>query len=185
MARTGLSKSQVKATREQLLAQGRYPSVDAVRAALGDTGSKSTIHKYLKELDSESGAAGEQRDDTARRLHDMVELLADQLHAQAATQTDELRAGYEAALRHKDLQLKDLRAQVAQLAMRVRELEADAAPRKTVRQRGFGLLADMLGSSRSGRKEHSAFSAMFKSGRSDILKGDELLPSGFKPFLGT
>ena len=38
MARTGLTKSQVRTTRDQLLAEGRYPSVDAVRHALGDTG---------------------------------------------------------------------------------------------------------------------------------------------------
>ncbi|WP_425612332.1 DNA-binding protein [Xanthomonas translucens] len=30
--------------------QGKHPSVDAVRVALGNTGSKTTIHRYLKEL---------------------------------------------------------------------------------------------------------------------------------------
>jgi hypothetical protein len=53
MARKGLTKSQVRATRDALLAEGRYPSVDAVRQALGDSGSKSTIHRFLKELRDE------------------------------------------------------------------------------------------------------------------------------------
>ncbi len=51
MARTGLYQSQVKKARDTLVAQGRHPSVDAVRVALGNTGSKTTIHKYLKELE--------------------------------------------------------------------------------------------------------------------------------------
>ena len=55
MARSGLTKSQVREARDRLLAEGRHPSVDAVRHALGDSGSKSTIHKYLKELRSEDG----------------------------------------------------------------------------------------------------------------------------------
>jgi hypothetical protein len=56
MARTGLYKSEVKKARDTLLAMGRRPSVDAVRVELGNTGSKTTIHKYLKELEEEDGA---------------------------------------------------------------------------------------------------------------------------------
>ena len=64
MARSGLTKSQVRTIRDRLLADGRYPSVDAVRHALGDTGSKSTIHKYLKELgEDESGVVAPPRDE--------------------------------------------------------------------------------------------------------------------------
>jgi hypothetical protein len=37
--------------RANLLAQGRYPSVDAIRIELGNTGSKSTIQRYLKEIE--------------------------------------------------------------------------------------------------------------------------------------
>ncbi len=39
-----------------MLAQGRHPSVDAVPVELGNTGSKTTIHKYLKELEAEEGS---------------------------------------------------------------------------------------------------------------------------------
>lgn len=35
MARAGLYQSDIKKARDALLAQGRYPSVDAVRVALG------------------------------------------------------------------------------------------------------------------------------------------------------
>jgi len=56
MARAGVYFSDVKKARDALVARGRHPSIDAVRAALGDTGSKTTIHKYLKEIDAEEGA---------------------------------------------------------------------------------------------------------------------------------
>ena len=34
-----------------ILARGEHPSIDAVRIEMGNTGSKTTIHRYLKELD--------------------------------------------------------------------------------------------------------------------------------------
>jgi hypothetical protein len=102
MARTGLTKSQVRETRDQLLAEGRYPSVDAVRHALGDTGSKSTIHKHLKELAEEDNRVGLKREDTTRSLHALVEQLAEQLHQDAERR-------YEAQLEQKDQELAALR----------------------------------------------------------------------------
>jgi len=48
MARSGLYKSDIKKARDSMLAQHQHPSVDAVRIALGNTGSKTTIHKYLR-----------------------------------------------------------------------------------------------------------------------------------------
>ncbi|NNC09676.1 DNA-binding protein, partial [Corallococcus exiguus] len=55
MARAGLYKSDVQKARDALLAQRKKPSVDAVRVALGNTGSKTTIHRYLRELEGEEG----------------------------------------------------------------------------------------------------------------------------------
>lgn len=51
MARGGVNKAIVQKAREALLARGENPSIDAVRVELGNTGSKTTIHRYLKELD--------------------------------------------------------------------------------------------------------------------------------------
>ncbi len=47
MARSGIYKSEVLRARDNLLAKGRNPSIDAIRAELGNTGSKTTIHRYL------------------------------------------------------------------------------------------------------------------------------------------
>ncbi len=54
MARAGIYKSEVLRARDKLLATGRNPSIDAVREELG-TGSKTTIHRYLKEIEEEEG----------------------------------------------------------------------------------------------------------------------------------
>ena len=58
MARAGLYKTEVQTARDSLIAQGKHPSVDAVRVALGNTGSKSTIHRYLKELEADASEIG-------------------------------------------------------------------------------------------------------------------------------
>jgi hypothetical protein len=91
MARTGLYKSEVKKARDAMLAQGRHPSVDAVRVALGNTGSKTTIHKYLKELDEEEGRADGRKASISESLQDFVARLAEQLQTEANAQIDVLR----------------------------------------------------------------------------------------------
>ncbi|MGY1449379.1 DNA-binding protein [Pseudomonas chlororaphis] len=53
MARSGINKALVQTARDALLARGEAPSIDAVRAELGHTGSKTTINRYLRELASE------------------------------------------------------------------------------------------------------------------------------------
>jgi chromosome segregation ATPase len=82
MARTGLYKSEVKRARDALIAQHINPSVDAVRVALGNTGSKTTIHKYLKELEEDGGADG-RKASVSEALQDLVARLAAQLHDEA------------------------------------------------------------------------------------------------------
>jgi hypothetical protein len=48
MGRLGVSENQVFQAAEQLAADGVRPTVDTVRIALGNTGSRSTINKHLK-----------------------------------------------------------------------------------------------------------------------------------------
>lgn len=174
MARTGLTKADVRACRDRLLAEGRHPSADAVRKALGNTGSKSTIHRCLKELAQEDEGTGAARADTARRLHTLVEQIAELLHADGP---DELRARYELALRRKDEELAALRVQVATLAARVAQLEARPVP---ARERpvaragagitGFGGFGAALANSRSGQHEASPFSALRAGARTEVVE---------------
>jgi chromosome segregation ATPase len=85
MARGGINKYNVQQARESVLAKGQNPSIDAIRIELGNTGSKSTIHRYLKEIEEEEGC---QLDDEAllsNTLKEMVARLASRLHEEAAT----------------------------------------------------------------------------------------------------
>ncbi|WP_248764619.1 DNA-binding protein [Pseudomonas protegens] len=53
MARPGVNKAVVRQARDALLAREQRPSIEAIRAELGHTGSKSTIQRFLKELATE------------------------------------------------------------------------------------------------------------------------------------
>ncbi|HEV2609787.1 MAG TPA: DNA-binding protein [Noviherbaspirillum sp.] len=123
MARSGLHKSEVRKARDTLLAQNRHPSVDAVRIALGNTGSKSTIHKYLKELDDEDGAADLRTPSLSDTLQDLVQRLAAQLQAEARTEIDALQAAHaDRARQHAD-ELAAARAEIGQRQAQVQHLE--------------------------------------------------------------
>jgi polyhydroxyalkanoate synthesis regulator phasin len=191
MSRSGLTKSQVRACRDQLLAQGRYPSVDVVRQALGNTGSKSTIHRYLKELAEEASAsldAGIKRDDTARSLHDLVEQLADRLHGDAQQRIRQLEAAHERALREKENELAALRETVARLEARVGQLEEerefggfdgfDKRPRQIARE--FGHFSSHLSTSRGGGRDISPFSMVAAGARSEVFDVGSLFPAAPK-----
>jgi len=84
MARAGLYKTEVQTARDSLIAQGKHPSVDAVRVALGNTGSKSTIHRYLKELEADASASPA----TGAAISDALQTLVAQLAARLQEEAD-------------------------------------------------------------------------------------------------
>lgn len=73
MARGGINKALVAKAHQAVLARGENPSIDAIRIELGNTGSKSTIHRYLKELEEE---ASTRMDDEALLSQPIRELIA-------------------------------------------------------------------------------------------------------------
>jgi chromosome segregation ATPase len=95
MARGGVNKAVVQAARLAILARGENPSIDAVRIEMGNTGSKTTIHRYLKELDD-----GFERAETAPapiddELTGLVSRLAQRLKEQAQEPIDQAREQFE------------------------------------------------------------------------------------------
>ncbi len=84
MARAGLYRTEVEKARDSLIAQGKRPSVDAIRIALGNTGSKSTIHRYLKELEAEAVTSPT----TGVALSDALQTLVAQLVARLLEEGD-------------------------------------------------------------------------------------------------
>ena len=83
MARSGLYKSDIQKARDRLLAQGKHPSVDAMRVELGNTGSKGTIHRYLKEIEEEEGPAPGSRVAVSEAIQDLVGRLAARVNEEA------------------------------------------------------------------------------------------------------
>jgi len=83
MARAGIYKSEVARARSNLLAMGRYPSIDAIRSELGNTGSKGTIHRYLKEIEEEEGGNTGTQVAVSEAIQDLAARLAERLHEEA------------------------------------------------------------------------------------------------------
>ncbi|MBS7596903.1 DNA-binding protein [Pseudomonas sp. RC2C2] len=91
MARSGINKALVQRARDALLARGAHPSIEAVRVELGNTGSKSTILRYLQELQTaEPHPPNVSLDE---ELHTLISSLAQRLaaDAQAAVAADRAR----------------------------------------------------------------------------------------------
>lgn len=102
MARGGLYKSDIKKARDTLVAQGINPSLDAIRIALGNTGSKTTIHRYLKELELDEGQGVGAKVAVSDALQDLVSRLAGRLHEEAETVVAEAKQQLDTQLQERD-----------------------------------------------------------------------------------
>lgn len=113
MARIGINKADVLLARQTLIARGENPSIDAVRIEMGNTGSKTTIHRLMRELDTTEGQVPPGLVD--EELNSLVTRLSNRLRAQAQEQIDEAQNRLDAqkqelqdALRNTQRQLADL-----------------------------------------------------------------------------
>jgi chromosome segregation ATPase len=88
MARGGVNKAVVQQAREALLARGVNPSIDAVRGELGNTGSKTTIHRYLKEIETADprpiAAPGRLSDELTNMVSQLLQRLLEEGNAALA-----------------------------------------------------------------------------------------------------
>jgi chromosome segregation ATPase len=118
MARGGINKVIVQKAREALLARGENPSIDAVRVELGNTGSKTTIHRYMKELEAFDPRPQVSRDRLSDELSQLVAGLLSRLMEegteaieQARIDFDEQRTQLASALENKQAELVSLQRQ--------------------------------------------------------------------------
>ncbi|MDG9818728.1 MULTISPECIES: DNA-binding protein [Pseudomonadaceae] len=120
MARGGINKAMVQKARTALLARGEHPSIDALRVELGNTGSKTTIHRYLKELEAADSGRGTAPLALSEQLVNLVNQLADQLQeeAQAAVAGERELLGRERI---------DYQQRTRQAESRIQQLEGQAA----------------------------------------------------------
>lgn len=108
MARGGINKALVIEARETLLNRGENPSIDAIRVALGNTGSKSTIHRYLKEIEDESSA----RLDDEALLSESIKSLISKLTATLRQEAHSIVESNNEQSQHREQALK---ARIAEL----------------------------------------------------------------------
>lgn len=132
MARGGLYKSDIQKARDTLRAQGKHPSVDAVRVALGNTGSKTTIHRYLKELEEEEGQGLGAKVAVSDALQDLVGRLAGRLHEEAEAVVTEARQRFEAQLQERSQALERVQQEAVALSDQLQRTETALHEEKAV-----------------------------------------------------
>ena len=138
MARSGLYKSDIQKARDSLLAQGKHPSVDALRVELGNTGSKSTIHRYLKELEEEEGHGLGAKVAVSDALQDLIGRLAGRLHEEAEAVVTQAQQRFEVQLQERTQALEQQQQEGTALSTQLQRtdaaLQAERADHTATRQ---------------------------------------------------
>jgi hypothetical protein len=128
MARSGIYKSEVVRARNNLIAQGRHPSIDAVRVELGNTGSKVTIHRYLKEIEEEeTGKAKGKGVALSEALQNLTLKLAEQLQDEAEQQILAIKITHAGELRASQEALRTAEAETQALRKSLTEAQKETA----------------------------------------------------------
>lgn len=138
MAREGINKQLVQKAKLALLAQGKRPTINAVRNALGNTGSKTTISHYLKELEEKPQATLERlTEPLAQLVHGLSEQLQveanEQLiraQAQFFQEKSQLQSQLEAMQKHVDDQQRNMDELEAQLLNEQQQRREETAQMK-------------------------------------------------------
>ena len=123
MANSGINKLQVKKARNNLLARGENPSIDAVRVELGNTGSKTTISNFLKELAAEE-ATGGKKAGVSEVVLSLVENLSSQLHQEAQEIIHDNQNRHQATINTLKTQTETLSHQLNTAQHQINEFEA-------------------------------------------------------------
>ncbi|MCQ3002073.1 DNA-binding protein [Pseudomonas syringae] len=138
MARGGVSKALVQTARLALMARGEHPSIDSVRIEMGNTGSKTTIHRHLRELDA-ADRAGTTPADISDELTELVTRLAHRLQGQAQETIDDARSRFDATCQLQQEELLKTQNQLAETTTRLErkteQLKEQAATLLATRER--------------------------------------------------
>lgn len=94
MARSGIKRENVEKARQALIARGVSISIDAIRIELGNTGSKSTIHKHLKDIEQEE-AGREMCPSLSEELMVLIGHVAKRIETEANEKIQLLRSEHQ------------------------------------------------------------------------------------------
>ena len=124
MARGGINLALVRKAREALLSRGQNPSIDAIRIELGNTGSKTTIQRYLKEIDSydprPSAAPSRLSDELTELVGKMLERLLEEGNEALAHE----RAAFELERKAMKAESSTLQSNLEQSQFEVAKLQS-------------------------------------------------------------
>ncbi|MGV8892544.1 MAG: DNA-binding protein [Burkholderiaceae bacterium] len=135
MARPGITYAEVEQAAALLVADDKNPTVDAVRAALGGTGSKSTLAPLLKRWkNAHREQAQAQQEGLPAELLDVVKGLHTHLQEEADLQVQAAQAAAAAIVAECRQQLEVANAATADLASKREVLERDLALEKASRE---------------------------------------------------
>ena len=110
MARAGINLVLVQQAKNALLARGVRPTIDAVRIELGNTGSKSTIQRYLKALSEQPSPTPPPTllEELQQLLAPVAERLQHAAHDAVADERNELTRDQMQYRNQRQLQLERL-----------------------------------------------------------------------------
>lgn len=136
MARAGILYSQVAQSAAKLAAEGKNPTVDSVREALGGTGSKSTIAPMLKRWKSEhQETVAEAELGLPAELVHAVKGVYDKLQADLAQQLESARENHQQEQEAMAERLKQATVDARALTDERYHLEHDLAQLKAIHDR--------------------------------------------------
>ncbi|MEL1086985.1 KfrA-N domain-containing protein [Pseudomonas sp. E141] len=124
MARGGINKAIVQIARDALIARGVNPSLNAVRVELGNTGSMTTIARYLSELGKGESRPKERREHLSDQLTGLVSQLLDRILEEGAEEVSGARAELEKHRASVNEQLAQAQAALVDLQRRHDSLQA-------------------------------------------------------------
>lgn len=127
MARSGITKAQVKSAQDALRAQGHAVTIDSVRQALGNTGSKTTISRYLQELAQDEPLSAQRLPALSDELIQLIAQLAERLHNEAAATVEAHQAAHDAARLQWESERQDVRREIEQLQQQHRAWQIELA----------------------------------------------------------
>jgi DNA repair exonuclease SbcCD ATPase subunit len=126
-----------------LIKAGKHPSIDAIRIGLGNTGSKATIFRHLKEIEADEGGAGLPQGSVSEELLAFVTNLAGRLEFEAQERFDTLKAGHVEEVRGLKEQLEKARGEARSTRSEAERGQVELSTERTARQRVEAELATL------------------------------------------
>lgn len=126
MARAGITKYSVEKARNTLIGKGVNPSIDAIRVALGNTGSKTTISRYLKDIETEESVQLEDEALLSEGIKEIIAKLAARLHQEANEIVSQSENRYQGSLNNLTTENKTLREELSKKADKLDESKASS-----------------------------------------------------------